>query len=195
MKDKQPEPQIHSSHQHVCPWWFCFSFDNPLRKLFQNPEHILKPYIKPGMAVLDVGPGMGYFTVPLAKLTGENGRVIAVDLQQKMLAGIYRRAVKAKVEKRISLYKCTPDSIGVHEPIDFSLVFWMLHEVPDKARFLAEITAVLKRDGVLLFVEPKIHVSRKNFDKTVMIAEKTGLKPINRPRICMSNAILLKKSG
>jgi 2-polyprenyl-3-methyl-5-hydroxy-6-metoxy-1,4-benzoquinol methylase len=55
----------------VCPPWCCFTFDNVFRRLLQNPNRILKPYVKPGWTVLDVGPGMGYFTIPLAKWSGK----------------------------------------------------------------------------------------------------------------------------
>ena len=70
---------------HVCPWWLCYSFDNPLRRLIHNPQRILSPYIKQGMTVLDAGCGMGYFSIGMAKMVGDSGKVIAVDLQQKML--------------------------------------------------------------------------------------------------------------
>ena len=77
---------------HVCPWWFCFTFDNALRRLFHNPEAILSPYIRPGFTAINVGPGMGFFTVAMCRLAGKEGRVIAADLQQKMLDGVARRA-------------------------------------------------------------------------------------------------------
>jgi ubiquinone/menaquinone biosynthesis C-methylase UbiE len=193
MKDNHKIVTKSGTHQIVCPWWFCFTFDNPLRKVFQNPEKILKPYIKTGMTILETGPGMGYFTIPLAKLTGRIGRVLAVDLQQKMLDGIYRRAYKAGVQEQIKLIKCTPDTIGIKEPVDFSLVFWMLHEVPDKYHFLREIANVLVNNGQLLLVEPKLHVSQKNFQEAVEIAEKIGLWVEERPRIFFSYAVLLRK--
>jgi ubiquinone/menaquinone biosynthesis C-methylase UbiE len=193
MKVNEPGFSRAGHHQIVCPWWFCFTFDNPLRKLFQNPERILKHYIRPGMTILETGPGMGYFTIPMAKMTGETGIVLAVDLQQKMLDGIHRRAFKAGIEKQIKLHKCTPDAIGINESIDFSLVFWMLHEVPDKSRFLGEIISVLKKDGLLLFAEPKIHVSQKNFLDAVRILEGLGLRIEEHPKIFFSYAVLLKK--
>ncbi|MFC1871707.1 class I SAM-dependent methyltransferase [Chloroflexota bacterium] len=187
-KDQTP---LH--HQRVCPWWFCFTFDNVLRKLFQDPERILKPYIMQGWTVLDVGPGMGYFTIPLAKLVGDTGKVIAADLQQKMLDGIYRRALKAGVQNRIKLNQSTPDSIGISEYIDFCLAFWMVHEVPDRTRFFGEISSKLKRDGLLLFVEPKLHVSKENFNRTLGILKSTGLSAIGQPKIFLSYSTLLKK--
>jgi hypothetical protein len=36
---------------HVCPWWGGYFIDNPLRRLFHNPEKIVGPYVQPGMTV------------------------------------------------------------------------------------------------------------------------------------------------
>lgn len=60
--------------QHTCPWWLLFTFDNPLRSLVQNPQKMLRPYVKQGDIVLDVGCGMGFFTLGLAELVGQDGR-------------------------------------------------------------------------------------------------------------------------
>ncbi len=187
-KDKNSYKQ-----QILCPWWFCFTFDNFLRRLVQNPERVLKPYIMPGWTVLDVGPGMGYFTNALAKLVGDTGRVIAADLQQHMLKGIYRRALKAGFQDRIVLHKTGPTHIEVKEPIDFCLCFWMLHEVPDRGKFLSEIFTLLKHGGLLLLGEPKIHVSQSSFDTSVKIAKQAGFNLVDEPRIFLTYSALLKK--
>ena len=140
-----------------------------------------------------MGPGMGYFTIPLAKLVGDKGKVIAADLQVQMLEGIRRRAEKAGVESRIILHQSKPDEIGVNEPVDFCLAFWMVHEVPDRARFIKEIANILKKGGLFLFVEPKVHVSKKSFNATLEIAKAAGLSVVEHPRIFFSYAALVKK--
>lgn len=84
---------------HVCPPWCCFTFDNIFRRLVQDPNRILRPYIKPGWTVLDIGPGMGYFTIPTARLVGDTGKVIAADLQQEMLDGVDHRAYKGRIAR------------------------------------------------------------------------------------------------
>ena len=194
MNDTQPEKdQPFFRQQRVCPWWCCFTYDNIFRKILQKPELILKPYIMQGWTVLDVGPGMGYFTIPLAKLVGDSGKVIAADLQQKMLNSIYRRALRAGVQDRIKLHQSTPDSIGISESIDFCLAFWMVHEVPDRTRFLGEISSKLKRDGLLLLVEPKLHVSKENFNNALGIVKSAGLSTADQPKIFLSYSALLKK--
>ncbi len=188
-----PNHKSAHSHQCVCPWWLCFTFDNIFRRLVQNPERILRPYIKTGWTVVDVGPGIGYFTIPLARLVGDSGKVIAIDLQKEMLAGIRRRALKNGVLNRIELRQAASDKIGIQEPVDFCLAFWMLHEVPNKPRFLGEISANLKPGGLFLFVEPDLHVSKISFQESLQIARDTGLTVIKEPHIFFSNSALLQK--
>ena len=65
---------------HVCTWWHAYSFDNPLRKLIHKPKRILGAYVKDGMTVMDVGCGMGHFSIGMANLVGEQGKVIASNL-------------------------------------------------------------------------------------------------------------------
>jgi ubiquinone/menaquinone biosynthesis C-methylase UbiE len=179
--------------QMLCPRWMCFSFDNFLRKTVQNPTRILKPWVKPGDTVLDVGPGVGYFTLPIARLVGEKGHVIAADLQVEMLNTIGQRAAKAGLDKIIALHRCTPESIGVAGPVDFALAFWMVHEVPDRVRFLGEIYAALKPGGLFLLAEPRIHVLRASYNVTRDMALNAGFVPVEEPKIFLSYAVLLKK--
>ena len=178
----------------TCPWWLCFTFDNPARRLLQNPEQILGRLLQPGQTVADIGCGMGYFTVPMARLVGEGGRVIAVDLQPEMLDALKRRAARQNLQGRIHCHLSQPDRIGLAEPVDFALAFWVLHEVKAPAAFLAEIKRMLKPDGRFLLVEPKIHVSRANFQKTVEIAQSVGLEPIAKPEVSVSRAVLFALS-
>jgi ubiquinone/menaquinone biosynthesis C-methylase UbiE len=182
-----------SQAQRVCPWWCCFTFDNFVRRWLQNPVHIVEPYVKPGDSALDVGPGMGYFTIPIARLVGEKGQVIAADLQPEMLAAIKRRAAKAGVLERVRLHQCQADNIGVKGPVDFALAFWMVHEVPDKPRVLSQIAEALKTSGLLLLVEPRIHVSTSAFQKTIEIAQKSGFHINLCPSIFFSHSVLCRK--
>jgi ubiquinone/menaquinone biosynthesis C-methylase UbiE len=179
----------------VCPWWLCFTFDNFLRRWLQNPCKIMTPYVKEGWKVLDVGPGMGYFTISIAQLVGPSGKVIAADLQKEMLHAISQRAARAGVKDRIILHQAKPEEIGVSGPFDFCLAFWMVHEVPDRKRFLSQIADTLKPGGTMLLAEPKLHVSKNNFLDTVKLVQDLGFKVIQQPKIFLSNASLLKKTA
>lgn len=179
-----------TEQKHVCPWWLCFTFDNPLRRLIHDPEAILGPYVRPGDRAIDIGAGMGYFSIPLARLVGQTGQVTAIDLQSPMLSALVRRARRAGVAERISTHLAAPDSLGRQEPADFILAFWMVHEVPDQRAFLAEISRLLKPAGRFLLVEPKIHVSGKNFERTLEIAKAVGFMLRENPKIRLSHSAL-----
>lgn len=176
---------------HVCPWWFCFTFDNPIRKLFHHPIKILSPYLKPGFTVIDIGPGMGYFSIPMCGLVGEKGRVIAIDIQQKMLNALLKRAQQKGVSDRLTVHLSTPEEFGISEKADFILAFWMVHEVPNKEHFFKETAELMRPEGKFLFVEPNLHVTKKRFDKTIQTAVGVGFKIGERPKIAFSRSALL----
>jgi ubiquinone/menaquinone biosynthesis C-methylase UbiE len=179
--------------KHVCPWWLCFTFDNIFRKLIHDPYKILSPYVKAGDMILDVGPGMGYFTIPMAIIVGSEGKVIAADIQKKMLLALGKRALRAGVDKRVSMHLSSPDSLGIKEQVDFILAFWMVHEVPDRKIFLNELFSVLKDNGNFLLVEPVIHATKTNFDETVNLALQSGFTIYAQPKIFLSRAVLFTK--
>ncbi|PKN37891.1 MAG: methyltransferase type 11 [Deltaproteobacteria bacterium HGW-Deltaproteobacteria-2] len=176
--------------KHVCPWWLCFTFDNPLRRIFHDPIKILSPYVHQGDTAIDIGPGMGYFSIPLAKLVGPSGRIIAVDIQQRMLSALDARAQKHGVSAIIKTHLTTPDSLCFHEKADFILAFWMAHEVPDQKRFFSEIHDLTKPEGLFLLIEPVIHVSNKNFSRAVEMAKEVGFSIKDFPKISMSQSVL-----
>jgi len=178
--------------KHVCPWWLCFTFDNPLRRLVHNPEAILGSLVRSGDTVLDVGPGMGYFTIPLAGLVGSSGRVIAADIQQKMLEAVLRRARRRGVADRIQTHLSTPESIGVDEKVDFVLAFWIVHEIANQETFFKQIRGILKPSGCLLLAEPVIHVTHRMFSRTLGAAKEMGLTIKEKPRIKLSHSALLE---
>jgi ubiquinone/menaquinone biosynthesis C-methylase UbiE len=146
------------------------------------------------MTVLDLGCGPGFFTIEMAGMVGESGRVIASDLQEGMLQKIREKIQGTKLEKRIVLHKCEADRIGVEEKVDFALAFYMVHELPDQDSFLKEIASLLKPNGRFLIVEPPFHVSKKAFEETIKKAGDAGLTVAERPRIFLSKAVLLKKT-
>jgi len=179
--------------KHVCPRWLCFTFDNVFRRYFQDPAALLLPYVREGDTAIDVGPGIGFFTIPLAERVGDSGRVIAVDIQQSMLDALRRRAVKRGVASRISTHRASEKSLGISAEADFILAFWMVHEVPDRERFFGELRELLKPQGLFLLAEPGIHVTASMFDRIVADAETAGFEVRSRPHIAFSRAVVLVK--
>lgn len=163
---------------HTCPWWLGYLLASPVRRLFENPAARLAPYIRAGMLVLEPGSGMGFFTLELARLVGPRGRVVAVDLQERMIAGLRRRAQRAGLADRIDGRCCTPDDLGIGDlagRVDFAVLFHMLHEVSDQNRFLQAIHEALKPGGGMLIVEPRGHVSAEAFQASRATAQAVGL--------------------
>jgi len=189
---KHPVKKLLFHDQHICPWWCCFTFDNFLRKFFHNPEKILQPYIIKGSTVLDIGPGMGYFSIPLARMVGETGNVIAADVQPEMLRALWRRAKRAGVEHQIITHLCKADSLGLDIQFDFVLAFWMVHEVPNQFFFFREIRSLLRLSGKFLLSEPILHVNQKGFENTLETAESCGLVLMERPKISLSRSALFR---
>lgn len=175
---------------YVCPSWFAAPLQNPLRRLIHNPDMILDGLVVQGQTVVDLGCGPGFFSIPMARMVGPAGKVIAVDLQQKMLDRLSRRAARENLQSRIQLHRCEPQKIGIVEPADFALAFWMVHEVPNREVFLGEVRNILRVDGHFLFVEPKLHVSAASFQKTVDFISKLGFNQKSAPMIRLSRAVL-----
>jgi len=137
---------------------------------------------------IDIGPGLGYFSIPLAELVGPSGHVIAIDIQPKMLSALMERAKKKGVAEIIRTHLAGPDSIGFYEKADFILAFWMAHEVPDQQRFFSEIRYLMKPEGLFLLVEPVMHVSMKNFSRAIETAKQVGFFIKESPKIRMSRS-------
>ena len=178
---------------HTCPVWGADGLDNSFRKLLQNPQKILKPYIKDGMTVLDVGCGPGFFSVEIAKMLNGTGKVIAADVQEGMLNKIRNKIKGTDLEHRIELHKSDYENIGVVEKVDFVLTFWMIHEVKNQKKFFEELSSILKPNGLIFIVEPKVHVTKKAFNTMVNMLNKGGFTIIEGPKVFFSRTIVVRK--
>jgi len=179
--------------QWVAPSWMASLLATPLRRLVQPPEKILHGLVLPGQTVADLGAGPGFFTLPMARMVGATGRVLAVDLQAGMLEHLARRAEQAGVRDRIELVQATPTELHVTRPVQFALALYMVHEVPEVAGFMSQVAAMLAPGGRFLIVEPYFHVSRTKFAATVALAEAVGLREVARPRLLFSHAVVVQK--
>jgi cyclopropane fatty-acyl-phospholipid synthase-like methyltransferase len=109
-----------------------------------------------------------------------------------MLSAIKKRAKQRDVEGRIILQLSSSDSLNVKAKVNFILAFWMVHEVPDKSRFLAQLRSLLKDDGRFLLVEPKFHVTKRKFNASVRLALKAGFALDDSPQISLSKSALFR---
>ena len=178
--------------KHICPADKAGGLDNSIRKLVQNPHKILKPFIKEGMTVLDVGCGPGYFSVEIAKILNGTGKLISADVQDDMLNIIRKKIKNTDLERRIELHKSDFEKIGVCEKVDFVLAFWMVHEVRNKKNFFEELSSILKPNGLIFIIEPKIHVSKKAFHEMVNMLKEMGFSIVETPKVFFSRTVVIR---
>jgi ubiquinone/menaquinone biosynthesis C-methylase UbiE len=182
--------------KRVCPFWVGYLLLNPIRNLFENPYKLFGELVREGMTVLEPGCGMGYFTLPLARLVGETGRVIAIDIQPKMLAELGKRSSKAELFRRIEMRLCESDRLKIEDlsgKVDFAVALHMVHETSNPSVFFREVWRALKNDGRLLVIEPKGHVSLKEFDKSIVAAKEIGFIQNDAFLNSKRRRVLLKK--
>lgn len=180
--------------EHVCPWWVGYLLLNPFRRIVQRAEETYGHLLSPGMTVLEVGPGMGFFSLDTAKLLGPQGRLICVDVQAKMIAVLKRRAAKAGLSDRLDARVCDTRTLGVNDlagQVDLAIVLFTAHEVPDKPGLFDQVKETLKPEGRLLLAEPKAHVKQRLFDEIESAALDTGLNVIEYPKMFHARAVLM----
>lgn len=180
----------------VCPWWVGYFLASPLRRLVHSPATILRPFVSEGMTVVEPGPGMGFFTMELARLVGPRGRVVAIDVQPKMLVELQRRAREAGLLDRIDTRQGPGDAMGLDDlkgQVDFVLAFAVVHELPSAERFFAEVSTVLKSSCRILLAEPHFQVPEKEFAATLQLADKHSFRVNSRPAIRWTRSAILVK--
>jgi len=182
------------TNTHICPAELSGTLDNRIRRWLQNPQRILRPYVREGMEVLEIGCGPGFFTLDIARMVGKSGRVVAVDLQEGMLQKVRDKVRGTEVEGNVVLHKAEEDRIGVSGSFDLVFLFYMVHEVADRGAFFRELASLVRDSGLIYIVEPPIHVSKKAFEDTLKIAGDAGLAIAERPKRFPDKVAILKKA-
>jgi len=181
----------------VCPWWLGYLLASPIRRIWHDPAAILGSRVRSGMTVFEPGPGMGFFTLELARRVGASGRVVVVDIQPKMLNALQGRLAKAGLLERVDARLARPDSMGLtglDGAVDFALVFAVVHELPSADAFFSETSRALKPGATLLLAEPYGHVTSAEFDAELATAAKSGLAAVEYPSIRRTRSAVLRKA-
>ncbi len=128
--------------------------DDPKRLFFENPDAILSEAgVKSGEFVADIGCGIGFFTLPLARFVGENGKVFALDTSPTMIKELRKRTRNLKQVKPIHSQE-NKFSLG-DESVNFILLVNMVHELEDWKLFFKEVKRTLKPGGKVCVVDFK----------------------------------------
>jgi ubiquinone/menaquinone biosynthesis C-methylase UbiE len=169
--------QTQQKEVHRCPFWAHYLLASSLRKLVEPADKLLAPHVEPNMTVLDLGCGFGYFTLPLARMVGVNGRIVAVDIEPRTITRLIARARKAGLADRIDARACQAGSLGLKDingTVDLVVVMHTMHEIADLHGILCEARVLLRPNGRLFVVEPVGHVKEEQFSYQIELCEKAG---------------------
>jgi len=180
------------ARHRVCPVEYSGYLEGRLRSWIHNPDKILAPYVKEGMRALDVGCGPGFFTLPMARMVGGRGCVVACDLQVGMLKRIAGKMDGSALQERVILHQCGETSLNLAGSFDFAMAFYVVHELPDQRAFFDELAGLMAPGGKFLMVEPPIHVSRKEFALSLDTATRSGFSILDRPRFFLGMGAVLE---
>lgn len=159
------------------------------RREEMQPERLLRELgLSRGDVMADIGCGPGFFTLPAARIVGTDGRVFAADIQGEMLSTVKTSATEEGLAN-VRVVKTSDTEIPLPaQSCDFVLLAFILHEVPQRSRFLHRAARLLKTKGKLAILEwekketpygPPLE-DRITPDELAADAEAAGLKVAER---------------
>jgi ubiquinone/menaquinone biosynthesis C-methylase UbiE len=185
---------IRHFYKFPIPEFLAGAIDNPLRRRIQPPDEMaLRHSLRPGMRVLDVGPGNGRYTMAAARLVGQEGRVIAIDIEPKMIERVRSRAQAegvGNVEARVADVCDLPFDDGVFDAIYLIAV---IGEIPDQIAALKEFRRVLSPSGTIAFSELLMDPDYPLAESLVRKAGMVGFRLKRRLGSFFSYTLVLEK--
>jgi ubiquinone/menaquinone biosynthesis C-methylase UbiE len=136
------------------PLWARWLLHCRWRRRYREPGRTLALLdIRPGMRVLELGPGSGLFTIEAARLVGEQGRLVCVDLQMAMLRPL-KQDIRDLGLDNVFLQAATAERLPLSDAsFDLVLAIAVLPMLRHKSQALGELRRVLKPGGVLAVSE------------------------------------------
>lgn len=129
--------------------------DNPTRRKYMPPYKTLEKFglkSKEAGTFLDIGCGIGYFTIPAAKIL-TNGRAVGIDILPEMLEHAKERSEGLN---NIEFKLCKEYEFPIDpETIDYAMLSNVLHEIEDKNKYIKEVRRTLKDEGQVFIIEWK----------------------------------------
>jgi ubiquinone/menaquinone biosynthesis C-methylase UbiE len=128
--------------------------DNEKRRAALPPhETLIRLGYKEGADLADIGCGIGYFTIPAAKIGGNSAKIFAVDVSQIMLQEVENRANEASINNIITIKSDECKFNLKSDSVSFVLISLVLHEIDEKEMFIKEATEALKSAGTIALIE------------------------------------------
>jgi len=120
------------------------------RRKWQTPETILSDIgLKPDMTFADIGCGRGFFTIPAAKIVGENGRVLAMDVDEESIGLLNERVKKEDLRNIHTITGKAEDKPTCNCCADIVFFGQCLHDFEDPAKVINNARKTIKPSGLL----------------------------------------------
>ncbi len=164
-------------HPTACPAWLIFLLENPYMNAVAGSQVLLKrARVGAGMSVLDVGCGPGRLAVPAARQVAPGGRVVALDLQPKMIGALQRRIASLAIRNIETILGGAGEGKVPVNAFDRALLVTVLGEIVDQIAALREIHGALKPGGILSITEvlPDPHYQSRR--RVRRLAESVGFE-------------------
>ena len=178
MRDKTTKRQRHTElhASRFAFWTITLMHDNPLLPIFRNPYKLLRAAgLRQGQKVLEVGCGPGFFTIPAAKIVGEEGLIYAIDVNPFAI-----RRVKNKIAKE-GLRNVKPSltnasNTGLPESsIDLAFLFGLRYVAGGLGNVMSEMNRILKPGALLSFEK-----TRGSGEELIQEVERAGFSYADR---------------
>ncbi|MFX1324016.1 MAG: class I SAM-dependent methyltransferase [Promethearchaeota archaeon] len=152
--------------------------DNPIkRKYIQKPNKVAeRMHLKPGMVIIEIGPGKGSYTKVIANDVLPNGKVFAIDIQESIINRLKKRIAKEGITNIFTRIDNAYNLSFEKESVDRVLMIACLPEIPDPIKALKELKRVLKSDGILSLSEMLPDPDYPRRKKEINWAEQTGFE-------------------
>ncbi len=158
----------------IFPYQMAFTLLIPLRNLFLSPQKLIKRLsLEPNHRVLEVGPGPGYFSVPIAMFL-KQGQLVLADIQTEMLVLAKRRLQRRRIDN-VEYYHCNGNSFSFPDQVfDRIFLVTVLGEVENKEVYMSEFYRMLSPNGMLSISELAGDPDRLESNQVIALALKAG---------------------
>lgn len=160
-----------------CPAWLGWILSNPYTSAVAGAEVILdRADVSAGMRVLDAGSGPGRVTIPAAQRVGNEGVVVAMDVQEAMLARVRDRAAERGLQNVVTVAGSIDAGFPGAGDFDRALLITVLGEIPDRAGAIRALYTALRFGGLLSVTEmiPDPHYQTRSTVRR--LAESAGFR-------------------
>ncbi len=146
------ETEKEHHHSKFAFWIICLMHDNPLLPILRNPYRLLETAgLKPGQKVLEVGCGPGFFTIPAAKMVGDEGIIYAIDVHPLAIKRVQKKIKRERIKNVTPILGNAADTGLPDRSIDLAFLFGLQYIAGGLENVVSEMRRILKPEGVLSF--------------------------------------------